>query len=197
MTTAQLSARMKELGQPIQPTGVTKIEQQERRVDADDLVALAVALETTPNRLLLPADGGAVAVTSPSGRSGVISDGGTEVELTPAVRVPVWDAWLWATGESPLIYGPDRESPLAARVAEERLNAFIRENRPHDPVEAHYFDKAELRRHPELVRAAAALVRQARQEGVPVHLLHDFIELASMTVFNGNGDPAADIERGS
>jgi hypothetical protein len=33
---------------------ISKIETTDRRIDVDDLVALAVALDTTPNRLLLP-----------------------------------------------------------------------------------------------------------------------------------------------
>lgn len=54
LTTARLSAALKELGQPIQPTGITKLEKGERRVDVDDLVALAVALHVSPAQLLEP-----------------------------------------------------------------------------------------------------------------------------------------------
>lgn len=47
-----LSARMGSVGRPILASGLSKIEQGDRRVDVDDLVALATALETTPARML-------------------------------------------------------------------------------------------------------------------------------------------------
>ena len=52
LTTAALSQRLAEIGHPIAATGITKIEMGDRRVDVDDLVALAAALDTTPNQLL-------------------------------------------------------------------------------------------------------------------------------------------------
>lgn len=93
-TVRSLSARLGELGHPILPSGITKIEDGKRRVDVGDLVALAVALGVNPNRLLLPA--------SSSG----------EVALTPAVEVGVGPAWAWARGKAPLlnaaaVVGPD------------------------------------------------------------------------------------------
>jgi transcriptional regulator with XRE-family HTH domain len=52
--------RLAALGRPILPSGLSKIEQSTRRVDVDDLVALADALRTVPSRLLhgrdLPSD---------------------------------------------------------------------------------------------------------------------------------------------
>jgi transcriptional regulator with XRE-family HTH domain len=48
-----LSQRLKALGRPVLPSGLSKIEQGHRRVDVDDLVALASALETSPNVLLM------------------------------------------------------------------------------------------------------------------------------------------------
>ena len=53
MTVRDLSAKLEELGRPILPSGITKIEQGARRVDADDLIAIATALEVSPTRLLL------------------------------------------------------------------------------------------------------------------------------------------------
>jgi transcriptional regulator with XRE-family HTH domain len=47
-----LSDRLAPLGRPILPSGLSKIEQGHRRVDVDDLTALAAALGTTPNDLL-------------------------------------------------------------------------------------------------------------------------------------------------
>ena len=49
-----LANRLKDLGRPIPPLGLRKIVGETRRVDADDLVALAVALGVSPVSLLMP-----------------------------------------------------------------------------------------------------------------------------------------------
>lgn len=54
----ELSRRMKELGRPIAPLGLTRIRDLQRRVDVDDLVALAHALCLDPGDLLRPAPEG-------------------------------------------------------------------------------------------------------------------------------------------
>lgn len=87
-TVRTLSALLGELGRPILPSGITKIEDGSRRVDVDDLVALAVALGVNPNRLLLPARADE-----------------DQVQLTPSTTAPAWDAWSWADGQAPLISG--------------------------------------------------------------------------------------------
>jgi transcriptional regulator with XRE-family HTH domain len=106
LTVRQLSAALTELGRPILPSGITKIENRDRRVDADDLIALALALGVTPNRLLLTGD---------------IAD--DTVTLTPAVETSRTAAWWWATGEQRL--------PGPYAVPDDRQ--FGAENRPHDP----------------------------------------------------------------
>lgn len=85
-TVRSLSALLGQLGRPILPSGITKIEDGTRRVDVGDLVALAVALGVHPNRLLLPVD-----------------DTTDEVALTPAVRAATAPAWNWAAGRVPLL----------------------------------------------------------------------------------------------
>ena len=60
-----------------------------RRVDADDLVALALALGVNPNALLLPP-----------------TVNGT-IELTGHGEVPAEYAWAWADGRRPLSLNPD------------------------------------------------------------------------------------------
>jgi transcriptional regulator with XRE-family HTH domain len=49
-----LSEQLSELGRPIPPLGLRRIESGDRRVDVDDLVALAIALDVTPTTLLMP-----------------------------------------------------------------------------------------------------------------------------------------------
>src|SRR5580698_6346445 len=85
---AELARRLAALGHPVLDTGLIKIEKGQRRVDVDDLMALAVALGTTPNRLLLPE----VEFANP----------GASCELTPGIRARVSDVWAWAYGEKPL-----------------------------------------------------------------------------------------------
>ena len=51
---AELSRRLADMGREIPSLGLRRIESGERRVDADDLVALALALDVTPLALLLP-----------------------------------------------------------------------------------------------------------------------------------------------
>lgn len=54
LTYAELSRRLKDVGNPIPPLGLRRIEAGERRVHVDDLVALAVVFAVSPNTLLMP-----------------------------------------------------------------------------------------------------------------------------------------------
>lgn len=86
LSTARLSKLLEGVGRPIQPTGITKIEKKERKVDVDDLVALALVLNVSPLALLLPP-----------------VDGDESVSLAPTVEIPAWLAWEWAEGASPAV----------------------------------------------------------------------------------------------
>ncbi|MEU0752000.1 helix-turn-helix domain-containing protein [Streptomyces albogriseolus] len=83
-TTEQLAAEVTRLGRPMRANTITKIEKGQRRVDVDDLMALSVALGTSPARLLMP----------PTLHG--------EVELTGSKTVSAFDAWMWATFRRPL-----------------------------------------------------------------------------------------------
>ncbi|MGO9100438.1 MAG: helix-turn-helix domain-containing protein [Mycobacterium sp.] len=52
---AELSRRLDELGRPIPPLGLRHLEAGARRIDVDDLVMLALALDVPPMTLVLPA----------------------------------------------------------------------------------------------------------------------------------------------
>ncbi len=88
LTYRQLSDRLTAIGRPIPTLGLSRIEKGNRRVDADDLVALCVALEVSPAALLLPPDPG-----------GDVDD---EIELTERLSVPGSAARRWAAGHTPL-----------------------------------------------------------------------------------------------
>lgn len=143
LTQADLSQRLRELGQPILPTGIAKIEDGTRRVDADDLVALAVALGVTPNRLLLPA-----------------GTDDEQVPLTPTRTVTAQEAWRWACGDAPL---PGGGSPFDLGEAIE----FLRTNQPHADLD---LDEVEARVPREIFRqiydlARAVVTVQLRRPG--------------------------------
>lgn len=104
MTKEALSDRLTEVGRPIRATGLARLEAGKRRVDVDDLVALALALEVSPVALLLP----------PSEVE--------KLDLTEKTTAAWEAAWRWAVGEQPLDAGPLH---LDARV-----RAFIESNRP-------------------------------------------------------------------
>ncbi len=148
----ELSSRLAKLGRPILPSGITKIEQGKRRVDADDLVALAVALQVTPTRLLMgppPTDGTAhdPAHDEVWEDSEWVSPDGTRrwsiplLRLAPDLAMEPWEAWPWALGEVPLgeIWRlADGESITFPEGEEERFKA---ENRT--PVLRHLFGASE------------------------------------------------------
>ncbi|MFD3955960.1 MULTISPECIES: helix-turn-helix domain-containing protein [Streptomyces] len=54
LSTVKLSAKLREAGRPIPPSGITRIEKGERRVDVDDLLALAQTLQVPYAQLIEP-----------------------------------------------------------------------------------------------------------------------------------------------
>ena len=91
------------MGRPMPTTALSKIERGERRVDADDLVAIAIALGVSPATLLLPP----------------VADA-TLTQVTGVGQVPSRSAWDWADGVRPLLPFPTdvpgeaaKDSPLA------------------------------------------------------------------------------------
>jgi hypothetical protein len=106
VTVRELSERVARYGGKILPSGITKIEQGERHVDVDDLVALALALDATPNRLLLPAEAD-----------------DTNIQTTSTISGPAVNTWRWANGQEPLLQWQHTRE----------LFDFRRNNRPLDP----------------------------------------------------------------
>ena len=87
LTYQELAARLREVGRPIPALGLSRIEKGTRRVDADDLVGLALALGVNPAALLLPRDTGPY----------------DEIELTADVRATARAVWEWSAGNFPLV----------------------------------------------------------------------------------------------
>jgi len=65
-----LSTKLGEVGRPLTHSAVDQIEKGTRRVDVDDLMALAAALDVSPATLLMPVgdEGQEVTVTGHSGK---------------------------------------------------------------------------------------------------------------------------------
>lgn len=107
MSTNDLAERMKSFGRPIQATAITRVESGERRVDVGDLVAFALALQVTPNRLLLPTDRGDE----------------ERYRFVPWIGYDEKALWAWAMGEMVLWAEPrelEEEEDVAGQV-----NAFM------------------------------------------------------------------------
>lgn len=107
LTKKELADRTQELGRPVPPLGVSRIEAGTRRVDADDLVALAEALNVGPLDLLLPSK----ANDEP-------------FSLTSEHAVSSRTAWQWALGERPAMdWGPGEGVNLAEPGADPAIAA--------------------------------------------------------------------------
>lgn len=83
LTQEGLSERLREIGRPIPPASIGKIEIGLRQVDVDDLMALAVALDVSPLGLLLPRTATGEELVEVTGMNG------------PAILL-----WLWSAGRS-------------------------------------------------------------------------------------------------
>jgi transcriptional regulator with XRE-family HTH domain len=80
-----VSARMSELGRPMGVSTLSGIENGNRRIDADDLVCLALVLNVSPAALLMPPE----------------TDPGLSMDSPiPAVTTGQW--WGWLTASAPL-----------------------------------------------------------------------------------------------
>lgn len=115
LSTTRLADALKAAGQPIPPTGITRIEKGERRVDVDDLTALAVVLGVSPSALLLPP------TSSPEDRFEVT--GGGEVQSDTA--------WAWVDGTRPLHMPEDSAYAATLEYALYSRPPWMRPGGPH------------------------------------------------------------------
>jgi transcriptional regulator with XRE-family HTH domain len=150
-----LHVRLRDVGRPILPSGLHKIESGDRRVDVDDLVALAVALDVSPSRLLMPAGA--------SGR---------RVQLTPKVKGSERTLWAWAAGDEAL---PERGQPFDL----DRAGRFRVENRPHDPPSDMTLD--DIEEHRDVLAPLTDAVRKARDSGLSFGSVAEYVRLTETT----------------
>lgn len=86
-TYKEVSEQLGKIGRPIPPLAVRRIEEGARRVDADDLLALAVVLGVNPSALLFPPAMGSDIMLRTTGIK---------------QHVPSEALWDWATGTQAL-----------------------------------------------------------------------------------------------
>ncbi len=142
MGQAELAQRVSDLGVPLRVNSISRLENGTRVADVPELLALAVALDVTPNRLLLTAD----ATDEPVG-------------LTPNLSVTARCAWKWAAGDQALPKnGVDRYG-----------SGFQLVNRPHNPPDR--TTVRELDEHSEALSALYAEVQRAVDNGVPARVV--------------------------
>lgn len=86
LSTYRLSEVLAELGRPIAPSAISRIESGHRKLDVDDLIAFAVALRVAPTGLLLPPT----------------AEPDDTVTITSAGEHRADSAWNWLLGIAPL-----------------------------------------------------------------------------------------------
>ncbi|SKU85924.1 putative DNA binding protein [Mycobacteroides abscessus subsp. massiliense] len=89
LTYTQVSERLTTAGWPLTPVAVRRVEQCQRRVTVDDLVAFSVALDTSPTTLLMPD-------TENPDNTVLLTGMAPDVDAPTAVR-----AWAWLGGSIP------------------------------------------------------------------------------------------------
>lgn len=152
---ADVSARMTAYGRPLSLSGLSKVERGQRGVDVDDLVAIALALDVAPNRLLL------TQTASVEGR----------VQLTPEVSLKEPEAWEWACGDDFPLLG------LGFTDDVNRAGRFPHENRPHDPPDE--TSAKDLLEHTDELRAIAQAINQLEKQGLGRKTILSYVESLS------------------
>lgn len=154
MGQAELAQRVSDLGVPLRVNSISRLENGTRVADVAELLALAVALDVAPNRLLLTADANDEAV-----------------ELTPNLSVAARWAWRWAAGDQPL------PKDGVARYGD---TDFRLVNRPHNPPDG--TTVRELDEHFEQLRDLHREVRLAIERGVPARIIFSYVRLMELPV---------------
>lgn len=105
---AELSQTVGRLGRPIPLLGIQRIEAGTRRVDVDDLMAIAVALGVSPSSLLMP-----MRHDSAEARpDAAVPSPGDDIQADEVIEITGWrthvsahQVWEWLAANVPLVQG--------------------------------------------------------------------------------------------
>ena len=100
-----LARKLEDVGRPMLHSAVDQIERGTRRVDVDDLVALAAALQVSPATLLMPES----ALDASFGQSRVLVEWADKAEPVPA-------DWLWGWITAQHALDPENQLAFAGRA---------------------------------------------------------------------------------
>jgi hypothetical protein len=117
LTYTEVSTALADVDRPMSPLAVRRIEEMDRRVDVDELLALAVVLGVTPISLLYPGAKGARESVTATGLRSTVSAG---------------HLWEWMRAETSLMVEEDemeRYAFLGAALPEWRRHEFSEEIR--------------------------------------------------------------------
>ena len=93
-----LAQRLADVGRPLTHTALDKIERGTRRVDVDDLMALAAALDVSPATLLMPDVPAVPGVSELAYRP----EWDVPVDVTGLPEnIPAQHLWRWLTAQDP------------------------------------------------------------------------------------------------
>lgn len=154
---SEVAGRVTDLGRPMSLNTVSKIERGERQVSVDDLVALAIALDVSPNRLLL---------TPTSGEE--------RVELTRDSGATAETVWRWATGEHALPVVPWGEPHV---MDFDRIRDFRLKNRPHDPPDT--TPASEVFERKDVLDPVVESINEARRRGLSIQSILAYVKLVT------------------
>ncbi|MFD6860540.1 helix-turn-helix domain-containing protein [Rhodococcus sp. NPDC060090] len=115
LTYAELSRQLDDLGRPIAQLGLRRIEAGERRIDVDDLVALAVVLKVSPLALILPTDSSALTPDGPEYRARDIWEWGQGLATLDRTRDPAAEL-VFLRESNPVMYEQVRAEQEAGKV---------------------------------------------------------------------------------
>jgi transcriptional regulator with XRE-family HTH domain len=185
---AELAKRLAKIGRPINASGISKLEslvgrteetsERQRRVDADDLAALALALGVAPVRLLMPAEAD-----------------GEEVAITERVAVPAGEAWEWALGKAPIQLPPEDEG-FGRTVGDVEPAEFHRRSLPR--VFRGELSPDEIWEHQEALVAVGEAVQAAVKAGARPAAVQNYATLtAALAANTWQPDVAINVSAGA
>lgn len=159
-----LSAELTELGHPMGVSALSKLENGDRKVLADDLPFLAAALGVTPNVLLL-GDG-----TREDGPA--MSD---PIRVAGKWEIPLIDAWRWVQGEK--LPRSDAEDGVIKTKYLREDRELRRRGQPHDPPFDFTLDEMSDLDADGVFAGLLSTVEELRRRGIPLDALRQRVKM--------------------